>query len=176
MTDAREMLAVFGPRSPSLEWLGGGGTAQAVGKAQTVAAALGMCDDGIGRDLLTVLWCSDPHSTILRQLEYRMVDLIGGEARKRRAHLKFREFLNEIAGDGSTHPSGKVRALHMAAQAEAWPLPNDEHRPTYKRIMCAVLSEMRGSVAARLAAARVASWRTRSSDLAASARVAAISR
>lgn len=142
MADVRKLMAKLMPRSPSFG-MGSGGVPDLT--PQDVAAAIGMCPPGLGRELMCRLWWPDGAKSSEAQLEHIMMRGLLAESLRRRHALGVAKFAVHIAESGDPRIS-KARALSdlKQAQANSWPHFTRESAPTYRALCFAAIIEMGG--------------------------------
>ena len=142
MGDVRRLLAKLMPRSPSF---GGGFGGIPDLTAQDIAAAVGMCPAGLGRELMCRLWWPDSAQGGARPLEAIMLASVMAEWLKRQRAVGLAKLAKLIAEGGDARVSLRAaRSELTAAIANRWPKMTAGNAPAYRAICYAVLFEMSG--------------------------------
>lgn len=146
MADVREMLGRLNAQTIKMD-IGRGGTAELTN--QDIAAALGMVDAGLGRELLEACWWPDGAALRRTQLRDAVLDLVQPELRRQAALLTDARTSYGIAC-ACIGWSGPVTREQLAekeraaarldqVQLQCWPRNAVESLPTLVR---AVITEM----------------------------------
>jgi len=139
MADVRIMLARLNPSVCRME---PGGSGKGELSPQDIAAAIGLCRPGLGRELVCRLWWPDGAALSPEVLDAQLRQAILAEWMRRARDLQVARLAVHIAEDDPRH-RGQFHAAKSAlteAKARMWPSVG----PTYRKIREAVLTELSG--------------------------------